>query len=61
MKDRTGKPIEKLTSKKDLTVSIIKKHLIENKFQEGDVITPTRELAEIADSSTIFPLTDTRF
>lgn len=47
VKDRQNKRIEKLTSKKDLATNMIKKYLKENKFMAGDVLPPTRQLAEI--------------
>ncbi len=46
VKDRTGKQVEKLTSKKDLAVENIKKYLKEHKLGSGDNLTPTRELAK---------------
>lgn len=52
IKDRTGKPIEKLTSKKDLATDVIKKYLKENKYSEGDTLISTRELAKIIGVST---------
>lgn len=52
IKDRTGKPIEKLTSKKDLTADVIKKYLKDNRFKSGDVLIPIRELAKMTGVST---------
>lgn len=38
--------IEKLTSKRELTVEIIKKYLVENNYEVGDKLPSTRKLAE---------------
>lgn len=43
----TQNKIEKLTSKRDLTVEVIKKYIIDNNYQEGDNFISTRKLAKI--------------
>ncbi len=37
--------IEKLTSKRELSIEIIKKYLEENNYQEGDILIPARQLS----------------
>ena len=52
VKDRAGKNIEKMTSKKDFAVNSIKKYLKDNNLSSGDTIAPIRELAKIINVST---------
>jgi DNA-binding GntR family transcriptional regulator len=52
VKDRAGKNIEKMTSKKDFAVNSIKKYLKDNNLSSGDTIIPIRELAKIINVST---------
>lgn len=46
VKNRTGKRIEKLTSKKDMVTEEIKKYLKNNHIQPGQAIPPTREISQ---------------
>lgn len=39
--------LEKLTSKRELAIEILKKYLLENSYNVGDVLLSTRKLAEI--------------
>lgn len=43
----SDKNIEKLTSKRELAIEIIKKYLLENKYKIGDKVISVRELARI--------------
>lgn len=52
VKDRAKKNIEKMTSKKDLAINSIKKHLKDKKLSDGDALPSIRELSQIADVST---------
>lgn len=48
IKDRTSeKKFEKLTSRRDLTVEIIKKFILEEGYQAGDILLSTRKLADL--------------
>lgn len=47
IKDRTKDSSEKLTSKRELAVEIIKKYIIENGYNVGDTLISTRKLANI--------------
>lgn len=48
IKDRSNKKsFEKLTSRRELTIEIIKKFITENNYREGDVLISTRKLAQI--------------
>ncbi len=48
IKDRKSESsIEKLTSKRELAVEIIKKYITENSLKSGDILTSTRKLAEL--------------
>ena len=46
IKDRSGKHVEKLTSKKDLASDSIKRYLKDTKASAGDALPPMRELAK---------------
>lgn len=52
VRDRNGKSVQKLTSKKDLAVENIKKYMKDNKLEAGDELIPTRELAKMIGVST---------
>lgn len=52
VKDRTGKSVDKLTSKKDIAAEYIKKYLKDSHAKEGDILLPTRELAKYIGVST---------
>ena len=52
VKDRAGKNIEKMTSKKDLAINSIKNYLKDKKLSDGDALPPIRELSQMADVST---------
>lgn len=39
--------LEKLTSKRELAIEIVKKYLSENDYKEGDILISTRKLAQI--------------
>lgn len=47
IKNPNNKNVEKLTSKNDLSAEIIKKILLDNNYQIGDIIPSTRNLAQI--------------
>ena len=44
---RKNVSIEKLTSKRELAIEIVKKYLIENNYKEGEVLISVRKLASI--------------
>ena len=48
IKDRSSKKsFEKLTSRRELTIEIIKKFITENDYKEGDILISTRKLAQL--------------
>lgn len=44
---KSGKEIEKLTSKRELAIEIVKKYLSENGYQKGDTLVSARQLSRI--------------
>ena len=45
IKDRKNQKIEKLTSKRELAIEIIKKYILENNYKQGDKLVSIRNLA----------------
>lgn len=44
---KTDSELEKLTSKRELAVEVIKKYILENNYKEGDVLVSVRKLSQI--------------
>lgn len=47
IKDKKNSSLEKLTSKREMAVEIIKKYIVENDYDIGDILISSRKLAEI--------------